>query len=262
MKPEELFSRVVTVGDPGRVVLMANLLDEVYFQKSHREFTVLGGAYRGCNLNIISTGIGTDNIDIVLNELALLRDMQENPAETIQLLRLGTCGALNAEIAPGSVVISEAALAFDGLLPFYQHDYPQLDTGLSAVPRPFWVKADRELLSSFHYSDAFYGTTVTAAGFYGPQGRDLKIPLKSPDWPLHLVKQELACGPVLNMEMETAGIYGLGPLLNMQCLSLSLVLANRVTGQFATKPQEALFAMLEKGLSAFSELRSPSASPG
>jgi uridine phosphorylase len=261
LKNGELASRVITVGDPERVSAVSQHFDEIYLTKRSREFVTVTGRVGTTDLSVISTGIGTDNIDIVFNELFLVnaydlatRTLLANPP-TLQVLRLGTSGAIQKDVSIDSLLISQSALGFDGLLPFYKNDFAQPDLGLEKLPRPFWVPASASMLKQFRALTPHQGITVTAAGFYAPQGRKIAAPPTYGDFIERLAAVRLEGQRLTNLEMETAGIYGLGKLLGMETLSISAILANRISGAFSKKPQQIVETMIAEALEIFSAPR-------
>lgn len=252
---------VITVGDPGRVDLIRSYLDTVELERRHREFYTVTGRLGSQRITVLATGIGTDNIDVVLNELQLVQayDLEKRlPLEKtapLRILRLGTSGALREEVPVGSLWMSEEALGLDGLLPFYAHDYPVVELGLPGIPPAVRVKPSDELKQHFTSQVDGGGLTLTAAGFYAPQGRHLLAAPRYKDWLQKVVQQEIGGRRPGNLEMETAGIYGLGGLLGMHTLSLSVILANRFTGAFAGRPEEGIKRLIEAGLEGITSLR-------
>jgi uridine phosphorylase len=247
--PGDIAEKIIIVGDPGRVEMLASMLKEVRVRKENREFRTVTGTFDTGEVTIISSGIGTDNIDILINELDALANIDLNTGETkeepvsLTFIRLGTSGGLREDIAPGSVVVAESAIGFDGLLHFYEGYDWILDTALADVlveflewpdtlSYPYAVKANRELLATFHFQEFLYGITISAPGFYGPQGRKLR--LESFDNEInHKLSGFVYRGKaVCNYEMETSALYGLSALLGHKALSICLVIGNRVTGEF------------------------------
>jgi uridine phosphorylase len=260
LKNGEVPRKVITVGDPDRVALVAKYLDSIYWERQNREFHLISGRIANEDILIISTGIGTDNIDIVLNELQLAYawDLEKRePFATIpaplQIIRLGTSGALHADIALDSILISKAALGFDGLMYFYENNFDFPDLGFPDFPKPYLAEADPVLLKRFSAIADNEGTTVTANGFYGPQGRSIISPTKNRDFIKDLASMQIKTGRITNLEMDTAGIYALGSLLNMQCISLSAILANRLLGTFSIKPEQTTQRLIESALQLLSE---------
>lgn len=259
LKNGEVPNKVITVGDPDRVDLVSKNLDQVYWRRQNREFHIASGRIGQEDVLVISTGIGTDNIDIVLNELQLAyawdlnsrKAFAEVPAP-LQIIRLGTSGALRPEIDLDSILISKAALGFDGLMYFYENSFDFPDLGLKDFPRPYLAEADPMLLERFSAIADNVGTTVTANGFYGPQGRSVISPTKNKSFLNDLASMQIKTGRITNLEMETAGIYALGSLLNMQCISLSAILANRLLGTFSTKAEQTTQALIKAALEVIS----------
>lgn len=252
---------VISVGDPGRVDLVRSYLDAVELERRHREFYTVTGRLGQQRLTVISTGIGTDNIDVVLNELQLVQayDLEKREAlatsEPLRLIRLGTSGALQADVPMDSLWMSEEALSLDGLLPFYAHDFPVVDLGLPGLPPAYRVAPSGELRNHFAQRVDGGGLTLTAAGFYAPQGRNLLVPPRHTDWLWQVAQREVEGRRPSNLEMETAGIYGLGGLLGMHTLSISAILANRFTGHFSKNPEKSIRRLVEAGLAGISALR-------
>lgn len=262
LKNGEVPSKVITVGDPDRVSLVAQHLDEIYWARQNREFHSVSGRIGKEELLIISTGIGTDNIDIVLNELQLAYawDLENRQPfslvpPALQVIRLGTSGALIPEISIDSILISKAALGFDGLMYFYENSFDFPDLGLNDFPRPYLAEADSQLLKVFSAIADAEGTTVTANGFYGPQGRSIISAPKNKNFLDHLASMQIKTGRITNLEMETAGIYALGSLLNMQCISLSAILANRLLGTFSKQPEQTMNRLIVSALELLSAPR-------
>lgn len=251
----ELASKIITVGDPQRVEEVAKHFDAIELRKTNREFVTVSGRIGAESVSVISTGIGTDNIDVVFNELQLVHavNLQKreriNPSpEPLQIVRLGTSGTLQNDIPIDSLLISRAALSFDGLLHFYANEFPRPDVGLDSMPRPFLTHADKALFEQFSSVADFEGCTLTAAGFYAPQGRNLLAPPQHLNFLERVSKKPVDGMRVTNLEMETAGIYGLGSLLGMKTLSISAILANRITGAFSPNPQKTVEKLIVRAL--------------
>ncbi len=249
LKPDEVAKNIIVVGDPGRVDLIAPLLDKVTTERQNREFRTVAGVYEGSEVMIISSGIGTDNIDIVLNELdALVNiDMEslmpvKHPV-TLNIVRLGTSGSLQEDIPAGATVLTHTAIGFDGLLHFYEEYDHLLDPLLSDalvyhtewpdnLPYPYAVKASREMLDIFCDSSFIRGITISAPGFYAPQGRTLRLRPFDDEINEKLKSFNMQGRKISNYEMESSAIYGLGQLLEHKTITLCVVIGNRVTGQF------------------------------
>jgi len=249
LRPEELATMVLTVGDPDRVAMVSKYFDSIEHRGQHREFVAHTGKIGKKRITVVSTGIGTDNIDIVLNELDALVNIDFDsrtvkPELThLTIIRMGTAGSLQKDIPVDSWVASTHGLGIDNLLNFYRHDENEEEKELlhsfftqtqlhHRLAQPYISGASASLLR--HFTAGFHqGITVTCPGFYGPQGRVLRLGLSQPDLINRLTA--FAYGPhrIANFEMETAGIYGLGRMLGHSCLSLSAIVANRVSRQFS-----------------------------
>ncbi len=262
--PEELAATIITVGDPDRVGEVSKYFDNIECKQQHREFVTHTGWLRQKRISVISTGIGTDNIDIVLNELdALVNiDLQtrtvKNELTTLQIIRVGTSGALQADIAVDSFVASAHSIGIDNLLNFYRHDNNEEEKQLlhafithtqlqNTIALPYISSASVSLLKHF-VKDFHQGITITCPGFYGPQGRVLRLGLAHPGFIDQLTTFNFGAHRICNFEMETAGIYGLGKLLTHQCLSLSAIVANRVNKTFSKDGSKAIEQLIQKTL--------------
>lgn len=249
--PSQLATTVITVGDPDRVNQITQHFDSIEHTVHKREFHTQTGIYKGKRISVISTGIGTDNIDIVLNELDALVNIDfetrtiKEQLTTLDIIRIGTSGSIQKDIPIDSFLVSETAVGFDSLLHFYKSQGVQelkfsecLITHL-ILPRengiPYVVNADASLLSYFE-KDYFKGTTITNCGFYGPQGRVLRLPLNNPHLNERMASFNQMDKTITNLEMETAGIYGLSKLLGHRAVSLNAIVANRATGEFSADP--------------------------
>jgi uridine phosphorylase len=247
--PGDISEKIIIVGDPGRVDMLAGMLKEVRIRKENREFHTVTGMFDTGEITIISSGIGTDNIDILINELDALVNIDLNTGiareELVSLtfIRLGTSGGLREDIPAGSVVVAETAVGFDGLLHFYEGYDWILDTALSdtlaeylewpdTLAYPYAVKANKELLQQFHDSKYLHGITISAPGFYAPQGRKLRLESFDNEVNEKLSGFVFKGRAVCNYEMESSALYGLSALLGHKALSICLVLGNRVTGEF------------------------------
>ncbi len=258
LKNGDIPEKLITVGDPERIDLFLPHFDEVYFDQQFREFRSLKGRIGSKDLMVISTGIGTDNVDVVLNELHLAyqwdlveRKKLEEEKPPLQVLRLGTSGTLRSSIPVDSLLLSEGALGFDYLMYYYHwQDFRNLE-GLEQFPQPYFAGADVGLARHFRSMVDYTGITVTANGFYGPQGRNVPLPARNAQWLEVLAAQEVNGFPVTNLEMETAGIYALGELLGMRCLSISAILANRKEHRFSKKPEQIVKTMIARALELF-----------
>lgn len=247
--PENLADTVIVVGDPERVEKVTKYFDKVDIVIKKREFHTQTGFYRGKRITVISTGIGTDNIDIVLNELdALVNiDFKERKIKeqhtSLDIVRIGTSGSIQAEIPVDAFVQSEMAVGFDSLLHFYESkdiqlqdfnkalsDHLQLSKEKSA---PYVVSGDEELSEQLFSEGIFKGFTGTNVGFYGPQGRVLRLPLQDDKLNDKMGSFSFRGKKVTNLEMETAAIYGLSKMLGHRAVSMNAIIANRATGEFS-----------------------------
>lgn len=264
LRPEDLAPTIITVGDPDRVEAVSKHFDAVEGRYRHREFVTHTGRIGNKRLSVVSTGIGTDNIDIVLNELDALinidfatRTVRETPA-SLRIIRLGTAGSLREDIPVDSFVVSSHGLGLDNLLPFYNyHNTPgelqlleafrgQIRMQPSAA-RPYLIEASAELAALF--TEGFHtGITVTCPGFYAPQGRLLRGQLSHPDLIDQLTGFSFENMHITNFEMETAGIYGLGRVLGHECLSISAIVANRVSKTFSNDGRAAVESLITRAL--------------
>jgi uridine phosphorylase len=264
LRPEELAHTIITVGDPDRVPAVSKHFDHIEHKRSHREFVSHTGMLGKKKLTVVSTGIGPDNIDIVLNELDALVNIDFHtrtikPELTqLQVIRVGTSGALQADIPVDSFVVSTHGLGIDNLLNFYRYEENDEEKQLlqsfitqtqlhQRISQPYICGSSAHLIKHF-VNNFHHGITVTCPGFYGPQGRVLRLGLSNP----HLIDRltQFAFGPhrITNFEMETSGIYGLGKLLGHHCLSISAIVANRVSKQFSGNSQAAIEQLIKKTL--------------
>ena len=249
LKSEQIADKVILVGDPGRVSTVASLFDSVEFQIENREFVSATGVYRGERFTVLSTGIGTDNIDIVLNELdaAINVDPQTRipniTRKSLAIVRIGTSGALHADIPVDSYLLSSYGLGLDGLLYYYKYKYTdneqfiidKLNNHLNWNPQlatPYIVEADAGLVELLG-QDMMTGITATATGFYGPQGRRLTLDLENEQMHERFRSFEYQGLRITNFEMETSAIYGLGKLMGHRCCTCCAIIANRVTEKYS-----------------------------
>lgn len=242
--PEQLTDRVILVGDPARVNMVAEFFDTKTFEVSSREFHTIGGTYKGKPIMCLSHGIGPDNIDIVINELDALANVDFKTREVrddkrvLTLVRIGTSGALQPELSLGTPVIAEKAIGFDGVLNYYagRNEVADLDfehalchhTDWNPLwAKPYVVDADPELVSRIGGDDMVRGNTISAVGFYGPQGRELRLPLANPDLNRRIEAFEHNGRKITNYEMESAPLQGLGKLMGHKAMTVCSIIANR-----------------------------------
>jgi uridine phosphorylase len=256
LKPEHLADTIILVGDQNRVEKITQYFDTVDVVIKKREFHTQTGTYKGKRISVISTGIGTDNIDIVLNELDALvnidfetRQIKENKT-SLNIIRIGTSGSIQSDIPVDSIVVSELAVGFDSLLHFYQSDNVQLQDFNEALEdhlntyernsKPYVVPADPSLVNSFMSEEVFSGFTGSNAGFYAPQGRVLRLPLRDDNMKDKLAAFSFKGKKITNLEMETSAIFGLSKMLGHKALSLNAIIANRATGNFTKDGAKAV----------------------
>ena len=259
--PDQLAPTIITVGDPERVEKITQHFDKVEVIVRKREFHTQTGTYKGKRLTVISTGIGTDNIDIVMNELDALvnidfhtRTIKKN-LTSLEIIRIGTSGSLQQEIPVDSFLASEIGVGLDALLHFYKNEGIQEIELREALIKnlyggaikssPYCVTADAQLLSRFDLPQVFRGITATNIGFYGPQGRVLRLPLADPGLNEKISAFSFQGKKITNMEMETSAIYALSKLLGHRAISLNAIIANRVTGDFSSDPVKAVDRLIE-----------------
>jgi len=247
--PGDISDKIVIVGDPGRVEMLGTLLHDIRVKKENREFKTITGTYENSEITIISSGIGTDNIDILINELDALVNIdldtgliKKDPV-SLTFIRLGTSGGLRADVPAGSYVLAKTAIGFDGLLHFYEGYDWILDTGLSdylveylewpdTLSYPYSVNADKELVELFSNENFINGITISSPGFYAPQGRRLRLETFDNEINTRLSEFSYRGRTISNYEMESSAIYGLSALLGHKALTICLVIGNRVTGEF------------------------------
>ena len=249
--PEDISDKIIIVGDPGRVDMLAELLHDIRLRKENREFKTVTGTFDTSEITIISSGIGTDNIDILINELDALANIDLSTGiskeETVSLtfIRIGTSGGLRSDVPAGSYVLAETAVGFDGLLHFYSGYDWILDTLLSdllaeylewpdTLSYPYAVNANKDLAGLFRSDKFIRGITISAPGFYGPQGRKLRIDTFDSEINKKLSEFSFRGRKICNYEMESSAIYGLSALLGHKALTICAVIGNRVTGEFIT----------------------------
>jgi uridine phosphorylase len=261
--PKHISDTILTVGDPSRVNLISKFFDSIEFEMNRREFITQVGTYKGKRITVISTGIGTDNIEIFFTEIDALVNIDLKTREPkarrrkLNVLRIGTSGALQEDIPLGSHLLSEYAVGFDNLMAFYDLPQDDLEQAVSedirkeiALPfNPYVVRASEAMLKKFS-SGMLTGNTLTAPGFYAPQGRKIRVPIKYPRLLQDLNSYHYKKGDfwLANFEMETAGYYALGRLLGHEVLSANAIIVNRVSGQFSKDPNKVVEELIHKVL--------------
>lgn len=243
--PEQLTDRIILVGDPGRVDMVASFFDSRTFEVSSREFHTIGGTYKGKPIMCLSHGIGPDNIDIVINELDALANVDFTTREvrdthrTLTMVRIGTSGALQPELKLGTPVIAEKAIGFDGVLNYYagrdsvadldfEHAFCESVGWNPLWAKPYVVNADEHLVDMIGRDDMVRGNTISAVGFYGPQGRELRLPLANPDLNRRIEEFRHNGRKVTNYEMESAPLQGLARLMGHKAMTVCSIIANRM----------------------------------
>lgn len=253
VRPEQLADKIILVGDPGRVDLVATHLDNVECAVESREFRTKTGYYHGKRITVISTGIGCDNIDIVMNEIDALANInfqtrEENETfRQLEIVRIGTCGGLQPFTPIGSFICSATSIGFDGLLNFYEGRNAVCDlrlerhllnhlgwTGNMCAPAPYVINADAELSDRIAGTDMVKGMTVACGGFFGPQGRQLRIPLTDPHQNEKIESFEYEGRKITNFEMESSALAGLARLMGHKATTVCMVIANRLAGEANT----------------------------
>lgn len=267
IRPEQLTDRIILVGDPGRVDMVASYFDEKTFEVTSREFHTIGGTYNGKSIMCLSHGIGPDNIDIVMTELDALANIDFKTREvkhehrTLTLVRIGTSGALQPELKVGIPVIAEKAIGFDGVLNFYAGRNEIADLQFEQAfcththwnplwAKPYVVDADADLVAQIGRNDMVKGNTISAIGFYGPQGRELRLPLAHPQLNSLIESFRFNGRKVTNYEMESAPLQGLARLLGHRAMTVCSIIANRMnheaTSNYKTAMQDLVATVLKR----------------
>jgi uridine phosphorylase len=266
VRPEELANTIIVVGDPDRVKKVSSHFDKIEHKLQHREFITHTGYIGNTRLSCISTGIGPDNIDIVFNELDALANIDfetrliKKELTKLNIIRFGTSGSLQADIPVDSMVASSHGLGLDNLLNFYSYEKTATDKEMAetfitqtkldtAITNPYAFSGSEMLLKKFG-SDFHKGITVTCPGFFGPQGRVLRLGLASPGLVDKLTHFRFNNHRITNFEMETSAIYGLGKLMGHECMSVNAIIANRVVKEFSKDNNKAVDNLIKKALEA------------
>ena len=253
VKPSQLADKVILVGDPGRVNLVASHFTDKECDIQSREFHTVTGTYKEKRITVLSTGIGCDNIDIVMNELDALANIDFNTRSEndthrcLQIVRIGTCGGLQPYTPEGTFICSETSIGFDGLLNFYagRNDVCDLELekalinylgwiGNQCQPHPYVIDADREMVDRIAKDDMVRGITIACGGFFGPQGRELRIPLADPRQNQKIESFEYQGRRITNFEMESSALAGLAKLMGHKAVTTCMVIANRRAGKANT----------------------------
>ena len=262
LTPQQLADKIILVGDPGRVSLVASYFDEIAFEVESREFKTIAGTYKGKKLMVLSTGIGCDNIDIVMNELDALANIdfetrtEKNEHRTLTLVRIGTCGGLQPNTPTGTYIASVKSIGFDGLLNFYAGRNEVCDLPLEEafkahmnwsplLAAPYVIDACAELVDRIAANDMVRGITIACGGFFGPQGRELRIPLadsKQNEKVESFVYQGMH---ITNFEMESSALAGLSALLGHKAMTCCMVIANRLAKEVNANYKNSINGLIE-----------------
>ena len=262
--PEQLADKIILVGDPDRVKLVASNFDSIECEVANREFRTITGTYQGKRISVISTGIGCDNIDIVMNEIDALANIDftsrtVNPQlKSLEIVRIGTCGGLQPHCPVGTFIASETSIGFDGLLNFYEGRNQVCDLdfetdfmrhmnwkGNQCIPYPYVIHANASLTEQIAQTDMVCGVTIACGGFYGPQGRTLRLPLADPQQNDKIMSFKRGEQVITNFEMESSAIAGLSALLGHKALTVCMVIANRVAHEANTGYRNTINTLIQ-----------------
>lgn len=262
--PEQLAEKIILVGDPDRVKLVASNFDSTECEVANREFRTITGTYQGKRISVISTGIGCDNIDIVMNEIDALANIDftsrtVNPQlKSLEIVRIGTCGGLQPHCPVGTFIASETSIGFDGLLNFYEGRNQVCDLDFEAdfmrhmdwkgnqcIPYPYVIHANASLTERIAQTDMVRGVTIACGGFYGPQGRTLRLPLADPQQNDKIMSFKRGEQVITNFEMESSAIAGLSALLGHKALTVCMVIANRVAHEANTGYRNTINTLIQ-----------------
>lgn len=264
VRPDQMADTIITVGDPDRVAQVSKYFDQIEHICAHREFITHTGYIGKKRISVLSTGIGPDNIDIALNEIDALANINfdtrtiNDAKKTVSIIRMGTCGSLQGDVGVDQLVAGTHGLGIDNLLHFYTlqnnveeqailsafEDHTQIN---AHKVFPYIASASPSLLK--HFTEGYnHGITVTCPGFYGPQGRILRLPLKMPQLVDQMTSFRFGNHHIANFEMETSAIYGLCNLLGHSCLSINVIVANRVKKEYSADMAKAVDNMIQKSL--------------
>jgi uridine phosphorylase len=262
--PKHISETIITVGDPSRVYRVSQYFDDVEFEMNKREFITHVGKYKGKRVTVISTGIGTDNIEIFFTELDALINVDLKTREPrsrrkkIKVIRIGTSGSLQEDIPLDSYLVTDYAVGFDNLMNFYNLEMYSFEESLAKDIQkktkisftPYVVRGS-SLLRKQYGVDLQLGNTITAPGFYAPQGREIRLPLKYPKMLEDLGKYRIKSSDfqLTNFEMETAGYYAMARLLGHEVLSVNAIIANRATSKFSKDPNKVVDGLIKRILS-------------
>lgn len=270
--PTDIADFIIVVGDPNRVPMVSNYFDSIEIKKNNREFVTHTGTLGEKQISVLSTGMGVSNIDIVFNELDILSSIDLTEAtlkkerRQFKIIRLGTTGSLSKDIPLNALLFSKYAIGVDGIPLHYNFDETLFENDLARVftsktnwpnelALPYAVESSPELFKQLYEPQFYDGITLTMNGFYAPQGRQLRIPIKNPNIKKGYENVSYKNYNLTNLEMETAGLYAFGKIFNHQVLSISTVLANRVTGKFSQNPEKTVDCMIQTILTKIRALK-------
>lgn len=264
VKPEWLADKVILVGDPGRVSLVASHFESKECEVESREFHTVTGTYKGKRITVVSTGIGCDNIDIVMNELDALANIdfqtreEKKELRSLDLVRIGTCGGLQPDTPVGTFVCSEKSIGFDGLLNFYAGRNQVCDlpmeraflnhmgwSGNQCAPAPYVIDANSDMVNRIAQNDMVRGVTIAAGGFFGPQGRELRVPLADPRQNEKIEAFEYKGYRITNFEMESSALAGLARLMGHRATTVCMVIANRLIKEANTGYKNTIDTLIQ-----------------
>ena len=262
LTPQQIADKIMLVGDPGRVSLVASYFDEKEFEVESREFKTITGTYKGKRLTVLSTGIGCDNIDIVMNELDALANIdfetrtEKDEHRTLTLVRIGTCGGLQPNTPTGTYIASMKSIGFDGLLNFYAGRNEVCDLPLEEafkahmnwsplLAAPYVIDANAELIDRIAANDMVRGITIACGGFFGPQGRELRIPLADPKQNEKVESFVYQGLHITNFEMESSALAGLSALLGHKAMTCCMVIANRLAKEVNANYKNSINGLIE-----------------
>ena len=262
LTPQQIADKIMLVGDPGRVSLVASYFDEKEFEVESREFKTITGTYKGKRLTVLSTGIGCDNIDIVMNELDALANIdfetrtEKDEHRTLTLVRIGTCGGLQPNTPTGTYIASVKSIGFDGLLNFYAGRNEVCDLPLEEafkahmnwsplLAAPYVIDANAKLIDRIAANDMVRGITIACGGFFGPQGRELRIPLADPKQNEKVESFVYQGLHITNFEMESSALAGLSALLGPKAMTCCMVIANRLAKEVNANYKNSINGLIE-----------------
>ncbi len=261
LSPDQIADTIITVGDPERVSKITRHFSRIEHKVNKREFVTHTGYYNGKRLTVMSTGMGTDNIEILMMELDALVNIDlslrvvKKEHKSLNIIRLGTSGSLQADIPVGSLLVSDYAIGMDALMFFYKLNNTQEEADFSSalhdtgeLPfKPYVVRGSQALLEKIGF-DMIRGNTLTSPGFYAPQGRQVRATLRLPNMVEALSRFRFQDRRLTNFEMETSGYYAMGKILEHEVLSVNAILANRINNEFSSAPDEVVEKLIEKVL--------------